>query len=580
MGSKTKGPSPEDSVAQTKLEKALALYEKLKVALIARDERIDELETQLQNSAGNAAKVELETELHEVSPPSDSLNSEISQHKETIERLRSQLNDAVQEKEMLADLASRRSKSNRSLKDASAEIQNRVPKLETEIKNLKKTVADREASISRLLSELQEANDVKDAQQKEIVRFIEEIKGHGEELAEQQTELKNLRASIQRKNGELQEITAEVSKLNDSVAKLQATVGERDQSLLEQRNQNDKSQVELTQATELRKQAVAETRRAAEQRAKKLIGELDAMRETSEAGRAEIKQLRAGLDQSESWALKMKQSLSEREAELATLRFEMSGLAETRNGLELQLRDAGRVRTTAEQAATAQAQQVADAKVRFDELERRCREQAAALSKMQADLSERASVVTDLREQLNELTTRAEGKRQELTRVIAEREVLAQKLFDLESAFGAEESTSSADESTSSADESTSSADESTSSADESTSGADENGSGEEENAADAGESTSGVEESSTGAEEKTPSAEDTRSAEERAEAVAPESPKTDLEEALDPGAEQSSQAFTEENPGAGEDAGGQMDPEEVRATFRAAKFGMRRLPL
>ena len=83
------------------------------------------------------------------------------------------------------------------------------------------------------------------------------------------------------------------------------------------------------------------------------------MRETNDEGRAEIKQLRAALDQSESWTLKIKQSLSEREAELATLRLEMSGLAETRNGLELQLRDAGTVRTQAEQTATAQTQQVA-----------------------------------------------------------------------------------------------------------------------------------------------------------------------------------------------------------------------------
>ncbi len=425
---------PVDSAMQARLNKTEALYEKLKGALINRDERIEELEAELKNPSGEIPDVALEKELEDINESTETLRGTIATHEATISRLQTQLSEAIQEKEMLSDLASRRSRSNRSLKDASAELQTRVPELEVEIEARDKTITDREASIKRLLGDLEQANNDKDAQQQEIVRFIDEIKAHHKELLERQSESASLQSSVDHKDGELARVAEERSALNETVTNLQTTLGERDETISTQRNQIDKLQVELAQNAELKEGAVAEVSRVAEQRAKELVSEIDAMRESSNSAQLEITRLRAALEQSESWALKVKQSLSDREAELARLEDERTGLAEARNGLELKLRDAARVREHAVQEVQDRGQQAADADLRFDELTARCQEQAKVLEQSKAAIKASDDRVAELLEELKDFSTRMEAERQELTRVIAEREALAQKLFDIESA--------------------------------------------------------------------------------------------------------------------------------------------------
>ncbi len=430
---------PVDSAMQARLNKTEALYEKLKGALINRDERIEELEAELKNPSGEIPDVGLEKELEDINESTETLRGTIATHEATISRLQTQLSEAIQEKEMLSDLASRRSRSNRSLKDASAELQTRVPELEVEIETRDKTITDREASIKRLLGDLEQANNDKDAQQQEIVRFIDEIKAHHKELLKRQSESARLQSSIDQKDRELARVAEERSALNEAVTNLQTTLGERDQTISTQRNQIDKSQVELAQNAELKEGAVAEVSRVAEQRAKELVGEIDAMRESGNSAQLEIKRLRAALEQSESWALKVKQSLGDREAELARLEDERTGLAEARNGLELKLRDAARVGEQAVQEVQDRGQQAADADVRFDELTARCQEQAEVLEQSKAAIKASDDRVAELLEELKDFSTRMEAERQELTRVIAEREALAQKLFDIESAEASSE---------------------------------------------------------------------------------------------------------------------------------------------
>ncbi|MCZ6659720.1 MAG: hypothetical protein O7C67_20735 [Gammaproteobacteria bacterium] len=423
---------PVDSAMQARLDKTEALYEKLKSALINRDERIEELEAELENPSGEIPDVALKKELEDINESTETLRGTVTTHEATISRLQTQLSEAIQEKEMLSDLASRRSRSNRSLKDASAELQTRVPELEVEIEARDKTITDREASIKRLLNDLEQANNDKDAQQQEIVRFIDEIKAHHKELLERQSESASLQASIDQKDHELARVAEERAALNEAVTKLQTTLGERDQTIATQSNQIDKSEVELAQNTELREGAVAEVGRVAEHRAKELVNEIDAMRESGNSAQLEIKRLRAALEQSESWALKVKQSLSDREAELSRLEDERTSLAEARNGLELKLRDAARVREQAAQALQDRGQQAADADVRFDELTARCQEQANVLEQSKAAIKASDDRVAELLEELKDFSTRMEAERQELTRVIAEREELAQQLFDKE----------------------------------------------------------------------------------------------------------------------------------------------------
>ncbi|MEM8768307.1 MAG: hypothetical protein AAGE43_12730 [Pseudomonadota bacterium] len=235
---------PGDSAALTQLKKTEALYEKLKGALIKRDERIEELEMLLSGERSH------ESDSASLDAPSSeevqALEAKTSAQAETIASLSEQVAELTREKEMLEDLANRRSKSNRALKDATAEIEAQVPALKETIAEKDKTITAREASIKKHLNEAESfrgalserdaqiealtadvaaqtaAAQASAAQQKALEgAMAEQQKALEGAMAEQQ---KTLEGTISRREERINALDTELATTLDIVKQLQADV--------------------------------------------------------------------------------------------------------------------------------------------------------------------------------------------------------------------------------------------------------------------------------------------------------------------------------------------------------------------
>lgn len=141
-----------DDQLKARLNRVESLYERVKDALIEREDRIQKLEQQLAQAQGTGDGSPETAD--EGSAPVDELVAKVSAQEGLIESLRAQIRKMQSEKEMLADMAKRRSESNRALKEASAEVEAHVPVLRARIEERDRTIAENEAAISVLRDEV------------------------------------------------------------------------------------------------------------------------------------------------------------------------------------------------------------------------------------------------------------------------------------------------------------------------------------------------------------------------------------------------------------------------------------------
>ncbi|NIP15845.1 MAG: hypothetical protein GWM88_14425 [Pseudomonadales bacterium] len=148
--------SSADEQLKARIGRAESLYERMKEAVIEREERIQKLEDQLAkarnaDAEGNTSLADSEQDW---TGAVTDLEEKISSQEGLIESLRAQIRKTQTEKEMLADMAKRRSDSNRALKEASAEAEAHVPVLRARIEERDRTIAENEAAISVLRDEV------------------------------------------------------------------------------------------------------------------------------------------------------------------------------------------------------------------------------------------------------------------------------------------------------------------------------------------------------------------------------------------------------------------------------------------
>lgn len=145
-------PSATSSPLVEKLKATEKLYEKMKAAVIERSVRVEELERQLGDGEGGIGSGEQgmlsNAEI-------DALHRQLDQRNRSISELNAQVAQLKQEKDMVEELAQKRSKANRTLKDSKSDVEARKLELEQEVETHHKTISDRELSIHRLLSEVQ-----------------------------------------------------------------------------------------------------------------------------------------------------------------------------------------------------------------------------------------------------------------------------------------------------------------------------------------------------------------------------------------------------------------------------------------
>ncbi len=145
-----------DDQLKARMGRVESLYERVKEAVIEREDRIQKLEEQLaQARNGNAAGgALLDDSDRDWTESTQELTEKVSSQEGLIESLRAQIRKMQTEKEMLADMAKRRSDSNRALKEASAEAEAHVPVLRARLEERDRAIAENEAAISVLRDEV------------------------------------------------------------------------------------------------------------------------------------------------------------------------------------------------------------------------------------------------------------------------------------------------------------------------------------------------------------------------------------------------------------------------------------------
>ncbi len=322
----------DESPVVARLKKTEAAYEKLKAALIKRDDRILALEDQLAAKPVGAAA---DNENGDFAAEATALKTQVKNQLETIGELESQVADLRQDKEMLEELANRRSKSNRALKEASAEIQGQVPALQQEIEQQLQTVKDREASISRLLKEVETVKFDLSAEQGESQRLREEVdlKNQSLEAALAQVDAHN--SLLEEREARIAEIDAQLSASREEIINLQRVITVADQRIdglqekADQLEQVTRQRAELEEVVANRNQQLGTLQADID---RLLAAEIEA-KEAARTAAAEIKRfelevedLKAGLAQQERWTEKLKGSLQERDAKNEALGRSLEGL--------------------------------------------------------------------------------------------------------------------------------------------------------------------------------------------------------------------------------------------------------------
>jgi chromosome segregation ATPase len=117
--------------------------------------RMGRVESLYQARNGNAAGgALLDDSDRDWTESTQELTEKVSSQEGLIESLRAQIRKMQTEKEMLADMAKRRSDSNRALKEASAEAEAHVPVLRARLEERDRAIAENEAAISVLRDEV------------------------------------------------------------------------------------------------------------------------------------------------------------------------------------------------------------------------------------------------------------------------------------------------------------------------------------------------------------------------------------------------------------------------------------------
>ena len=175
-----------ESPLASKLRKTEALYEKLKEALIKRDERIEQLESGVDDGGARAS----------VNGHEPAINGAAQDSTPTIWRSRSSLKASPAPSTICAPSfrtpATKRrcskiwprnaARPTGRSKSPRPKLRHELPELEREIEERQRTISDREASIKRLLNDLESTRANLKASQEEVDRLVTESESRVTEL--------------------------------------------------------------------------------------------------------------------------------------------------------------------------------------------------------------------------------------------------------------------------------------------------------------------------------------------------------------------------------------------------------------
>ena len=343
-------PAEGESALQAQLKKTESLYEKLKGALISRDEEIEALKAKLESAASTLVSDQPAPAGHALADPDEDddriIEAEraLEAQKSVVADLQNQITELNKEKVMLEELASRRSKSNRALKTASAEAEARIPQLEQEIANREQTISDREASIKRLVddldstrrslsereAELHTSAATLAAKEMELAAVAPKLEELNEGIRQRESRIENLDLSLAQAQATVEERAAELklarehlSEQEEDMAATQAQLREQEQAAAALKNsikdrdfriEDLESQIlKLKESLTSAEQSATDTLALSDKRHAVVAAEVDDAQQQVTTLKRELEDLKSQLEQRDQWMAKLKESLSDRE---------------------------------------------------------------------------------------------------------------------------------------------------------------------------------------------------------------------------------------------------------------------------
>jgi chromosome segregation ATPase len=228
---------PADPSVEARLKKVEARYEALKRGIIQRDEKIVGLEHALQQAKERSSMTQLESELEELTQSAQSLASTLAGRDDAMKDLEARLQREAEQREALEALAKRRGDANRELKEKLAKIEVQLPKLLETMKARNALIAERDATIRALGSELEHAKTERADRDASIVSLTHKLDMSQQDVATREARIDEQQHRMHELERRIDGLTHELAGTNRMLQRAEATIQERDASLAAQSEQ-------------------------------------------------------------------------------------------------------------------------------------------------------------------------------------------------------------------------------------------------------------------------------------------------------------------------------------------------------
>ncbi len=222
-------PASGDSDLVERATRAEERYESLKRGLIQRDDRIHELEGELEAKLEdrNGAPVPAE-QLDALETAKSKLRVQLGARDDTIKQLNQRLEDEAERREVLESLAKGRS-------EAKLEARAKLAGYEEELPALRKTLAEREAMITQRVATITALRDqidglesAKAEAEARVVELTGSLVERDDAIAEHDTVMDTMNRTLDAHKGQIETLTQRNSRTDDSLRAAEQSIAERD----------------------------------------------------------------------------------------------------------------------------------------------------------------------------------------------------------------------------------------------------------------------------------------------------------------------------------------------------------------
>ncbi len=225
-------PAPgTDPKVATEIKRLEARYESLKKGLIQRDDKIAALEAQLQGGSGKRSHEILEQEIHDLQEAAELAKTTLAARDASVQDLQTRLQENIEQRELLETLTKKRGDANRTLKESYAKLEAQLPKLMETLKSRADVIAEREASIAVLDSDLSHVRAEKADREATIVQLEAKVANGRDQIAQHVANHQTQKQHLHQLEQRIDMLSHEVAETTKALQATHALVRERDATL-------------------------------------------------------------------------------------------------------------------------------------------------------------------------------------------------------------------------------------------------------------------------------------------------------------------------------------------------------------